>query len=876
MKTKVSKCFPLSVGSKGGHPEKEVQIAHVVRAIKSNKAIKALVENVRGAKDKKEKTLAKKKLPAITPAAIFNNKRKKDDVASFSGLTVLDFDHVPDVTKFKKQLAKVKYVFIAFVSPSGDGVKAIIRTPAVTDQDQHVGTFESLKEFFASDHLDDSGKDHTRLCFMSYDPDIYVNEDAEPWTQMITKKTSSSSVKVPRPDVEVEKREEVILGELRKIHPDFFEPIGSNRNNACMKRSAMFCDYGISEEVAKDIIGRAILDWDDFEVKEFEKAVSQGYKSGEFGSKTITKRPEIPAAGSFSRGTRRPTPEPEEIPEDTGSFSRGSARKKETAPAKTEKKEAPKKKSDPERLESIVDENNDPIFWYYVTSGKGKQKKTTLKIDVVDLLAWLAYFGYASTKVADEPKLVRIVDNVVEVVTPWDIKHFVINWLDELREIRPKDEKGEVDDVKRLFLSKSALSELKNLSGLPPVEIKKLKDNKTSSRLYFENCVAEITKDSVTRYEYADLDSLIWKAEINGRNLSEKKPKGKGHYEKFIENVSRLTEESADLNKQAFETTIGYLVHTYKNPSTSKIVLTNDSHISIEGASSGRSGKGLFGKSLGHIRSRYEMSGKTLKPDDKFWLQGVKPHHQIVNIEDVARKFSFESLYNLVTDDWTIEQKYQGAIQIPADEAPKIIASTNFTVSSLDPSTLDRVHNLEFSTHYHAGVRGLADHRPEDDFGCQLFYDWTGKRALQWDHFDHYIIHCLQQYLTHGLVKPKTKNLKRRQLINAVGMTVVDWLEDVIEEGKLITFDEKIANIAVHEQFTKWCLRNNIDRFDRDQRSFTGKMFRYFRDTGYDVKTDVKTHHNGNRVRGFIVSRTEAAEVELDPEQLPPESNVKI
>ena len=891
MNTQVSKCFPLSKGSKAGHPEKVVPISNVVQAIKENESLKKLVQKVRDAVeqgDAKAKEIAKKNLPCITPAAVFKTKRNQEDVEMLTGLTVLDFDHVPDVNQFKEKLKKVKFVFIAFVSPSGDGVKVIIRTPAVKDRDTHVGTFLALKEFFNSKYLDDSGKDYTRLCFLSHDTDIYVNENAESWTQQVSQKSGSSAIKIPRPqDVAIEEREEVILRELRKIHPDFFTDIVQNRNNETMKRAAMFCDYGLSEEVAKNLIGKAIQDWKDFENKEFEKAISQGYKNGKLGSKTITKRPDIPSP--FSRGKNRERVEEGEEGEiKSETFSRGGG-KKSTAKAdvvtdegeiKSEtfsrgggnKKEQPKEEPKQKTVLTFVDEVNDPVFWYYIETGKGEIKKRTLKMDMVDLLAWLAYFGYASTKVADEPKLVRIVDNVVEVVTCWDIKHFVINWLDERFELNNREQ--DEAEVKRMFLAKPAMTEMKNLSGLPPVEIHKLKDKQHSSRIYFENCVCEITKNGIKRYKYNELKSLIWKAEINGRILPEEKPKGIGHYEQFIANVSNLGDDTAERNKLAFETTIGYLVHTYKNPSITKMVITNDSQISIEGASSGRSGKGLFGKSLGHVRSSLEISGKTLNAKDKFWLQLVKPHHQIVNLEDLPRKFDWESLYNLVTDDWTIEQKFQGSVQISAAESPRIIASTNFTVSSLDPSTLDRIHNLEFSTHYHAGVQGVPDHRPEDDFGCKLFFDWFGENFIQWAYFDYYIIHCIQQYLKNGLVSPRNKNLKKRQLINAVGMHVVEWIEDAIEAGKIITFDEKIASIAVHNEYVAYCRRNNIDRFDHDQRSFTSKLYRYFRDNGYKVNTEVKAYYGNDRVRGFIVSKTDATEKEIDSEQLPPEAKV--
>lgn len=914
MQTKVTKCFPLSTsvcfeGTKdkiGGHPEKLVTMESVFNGIKTSETIKALTDKIRKYKEQDNepaKTRTKRKLPSFVVAAIFNSDRRLlADIKDFTGLMVIDFDHV-DVIKFKEQLSKLPIIFAAFVSPSGDGVKVIVKTPAVKDRDSHVGTFLSLKEYFNSEHFDDSGKDYTRLCYMSHDPDIYINENSTPWTQQVTQKTGSSKVSPPRPSVDVEQREEVILTELRKIAPWLFEPITTNRNNTTMKAAAMFCDYGISQEVALSIMQKNIEDWKDFSENEFKKATAQGYKQGDAGSKTVTKRPDIPS--SFSRGTKRPTviaEPPAETPRSSTSFSRGSKREAVPEPptrivdglkqhvipdaepvinnsssfsrgkpldAKPEKAEVETKTSRSKR-ESIADELNDPVFWYYKESGKGEDKKRTMTIDVVDLLDWLGYFGYGSTKISEETVLVRMVDNVVETVTCWDIKHFIINWLDDLYDFNQR--RGDEAEVKRMFLSKPALTELKNLSGLPPIFIKKLRDKKTSSKLYYDNAVVTITQRTIKRSEYKDLEAPIWKNELNGRILEEQAPKGVGHFEQFIANVSDLGEDTAEHNKLAFETAIGYMIHGYKNSKTSKIITTNDSHISIEGASSGRSGKGIFGKSFGNIRSRYEVSGKTLKPDDKFWLQGVRPHHQIVNFEDMPRKFNWESLYNLATDDWTTEQKYQGSTQISAEDSPKMIASTNFTVSALDPSTIDRIHNLEFSDHYHAGVRGREDYRPCDDFGCDLFRDWTGENAIQWQYYDHYMIKCLQQYFKHGLIAAKTKNLQRRQLINAVGMSLVEWIEDAIE-SKVILFDVKTANIAVHEQYVRWCHDNNIERYDRDQRSFTSKMYRYFRDSGWDLQTgdNIKVAHGRGRVRGFIVSMTKAVEQEITADEFPPE-----
>lgn len=134
------------------------------------------------AEDKKEAAeRAKKSLPAFTPSATFKGGRKMEFLTNYNALVVLDIDKITKekLTESKEKLQSNEYVFAAFTSPSGNGLKVFVKVS--TDKTEHKETFLKLQEYFENLlqlEIDKSGKDITRLCFFSYDPQLYLNENA--------------------------------------------------------------------------------------------------------------------------------------------------------------------------------------------------------------------------------------------------------------------------------------------------------------------------------------------------------------------------------------------------------------------------------------------------------------------------------------------------------------------------------------------------------------------------------------------------------------------------------------------------------------------------------------------------------------------------
>ena len=82
----------------------------------------------------------------------------------------------------KERLAKNNYVYSAFISPSGNGIKALVKIPG--NPDMHKTYFKSLEKHFNSNYFDKTSKNLSRVCYESYDPLIHINETSSLWDKV--------------------------------------------------------------------------------------------------------------------------------------------------------------------------------------------------------------------------------------------------------------------------------------------------------------------------------------------------------------------------------------------------------------------------------------------------------------------------------------------------------------------------------------------------------------------------------------------------------------------------------------------------------------------------------------------------------------------
>lgn len=112
---------------------KETDLLAVLKALKAGKW-RADVAAVRaGTRDKST-------LPQCCAFGVYRERRADENLVSRSGFLVLDYDAKEntrlDFPRLKSRLAKLPFVAGVFVSPSGNGLKAVVRVPdAVSDAD---------------------------------------------------------------------------------------------------------------------------------------------------------------------------------------------------------------------------------------------------------------------------------------------------------------------------------------------------------------------------------------------------------------------------------------------------------------------------------------------------------------------------------------------------------------------------------------------------------------------------------------------------------------------------------------------------------------------------------------------------------------------
>lgn len=182
--------------------------------------------------DMKQKAeLKQNNLKVFTPCVIIGNGKdgrpwkNYDHIESFTGLAVLDFDHLPyteTADKFKKYIFDTyKCIIAAWLSPSRHGIKALVSIPIVKTVDEFKLYFWGLENEFkqygdakTAQWFDGSGQNPTLSLFQSYDPDLLIAENFTPWTKKGVKETAYKYelVSSPSPNIEItSKNRETVL-----------------------------------------------------------------------------------------------------------------------------------------------------------------------------------------------------------------------------------------------------------------------------------------------------------------------------------------------------------------------------------------------------------------------------------------------------------------------------------------------------------------------------------------------------------------------------------------------------------------------------------------------------------------------------------------
>jgi len=222
----------------------------------------------------------KKKLPCILFSGTFS-ERNANGLIEHSGLMVLDFDNIPPLQydKVNENLKSNPFCFCTFRSPSGDGLKVVIKIDKC-DKARHSKIFEQFSLDYSYDYLDKSGSDLSRVCFESYDPNIYINKDCDTYNPIIIDKGYQIKDRVPLIPIT---DNDIIINKIMEWNwsKDFRE---GERNAFVFDVASAFCEYGVDQTNAEYYIENNIIHGD-FTSAEMVNTIKSAYRSRQFNCK---------------------------------------------------------------------------------------------------------------------------------------------------------------------------------------------------------------------------------------------------------------------------------------------------------------------------------------------------------------------------------------------------------------------------------------------------------------------------------------------------------------------------------------------------------------------------------------------------------------
>lgn len=691
----------------------------ILERIKSG-ATKELVKKIRAEKRKPERNELKKQLPAICFSGTFT-KRADNAIIEHSGLICLDFDGYQkqkELLQDKENLSKNKYVYSVFVSPSGNGLKVLVKIPA--DQDNHINYFNSLEKYFNSPYFDKTSKNISRVCYESYDPLLHINENSSVWDVIEEIEYTEVSKYRDQPTIPITDENKVIEI-LIKWWTKKYPMIEGQRNHNVYILAMAFNDFGINKSLASYVLNQYATT--DFTEKEIATTIDSAYRNtSSFGTKYY---------------------------EDEERISSIKAKLRRGVSKKEIRIQLQDSNLDTETIEAVLnkveEENSKQTFW-------NKNDKGVIRIIHIQFKQFLEDNGFYKycPEGGKNYVFVKVTNNLIDHTSEKEIKDFVLAHLLELDDIA----------VYNYFADNTRFFKEEFLSMLSTIDILFIEDTKHSSYLYYRNCAVQVTKDEVKPIDYLDLGGYVWKDHVIDRNFSMCEVTSGCNYKKFIRNICG----DDDGRVEAMESTIGFLLHGYKNLSFCPAVILNDEVISDN--PEGGTGKGLFMNALSKMKKVVTIDGKSFAFERSFAYQLVSADTQILVFDDVKKYFDFERLFSVVTEGLTLEKKNKDAIKIPFSKSPKIAITTNYAIKGSGNSFARRKWELELHQYYSKSFT------PLDEFGKLMFGDWNDD---EWCEFDNYMIGCLSRYLHTGLVRSKFVNLKIRQLSAETSHDFIEW-----------------------------------------------------------------------------------------------------
>lgn len=348
------------------------------------------------------------------------------------------------------------------------------------------------------------------------------------------------------------------------------------------------------------------------------------------------------------------------------------------------------------------------------------------------------------------------------------------------------------------------------LISMPSTKLNYYIDDAKSICIPFRNGVYQVTDTSSELLSYDNFDGYFAESTSVSHNFTYTETIG--DFEKFVHRVSTgITEfNPASETFVCFQSMIGYLLSSYKNPSKNYCVVLSDMD-AVDNERNGRRGKSLIYQAIEKVRKTLYKGGKEFSPSYTHNYADLDESVGIYVIDDVAAGFNYHDLFTSITGNITCQLKGSKAITIPFEHAPKFIVTTNFyfRVEENDHSIKGRFIEYKFTNYYN------ADNKPEDEFNKLFFIDWNED---EWNSFYSFLIRCCQRFIKEGVLRIEYDKSKDNASALLESRSTIEFLEDAISSVLKANSNNEFTVSKVLEQlhyniYMKNVHKNNAEKY---------------------------------------------------------------
>lgn len=728
-------------------PFSDISILEALKMIRTG-LFKTEIKKIRSTSDKNIRTVLKKQLGWFTFSGTFKY-HSDEKLIKHSSLICIDIDHVADYDATFKLICEDQLTYAAFRSPSGDGIKIIIRTSvSPLDTFNHGATFDAIKKYYIEKFnitIDPLCRNVSRACFVSYDENLFTNSDSKYFRSTFDDKEKSVNKNVDPTTFKKESATDnyadiveaahAFANKKSKNHPEGLEYTSGFRNQYLIK-FANECNR----------LGLAIEDCLAYSMNEFEDSINDGL------------------AATIRSGYKR-------IQDHNTKLLKPFRH----ADKKLEHKSTVASLSTTEKLPEGTKEIGE--FWYVVEeldkNGVVKGNKVVLIYN--KMILFLEKNGFVQLKIANKNKpdtaqYVHIKDNIAKVVDERAIKSFVLDWV---RDVMKKTEVWEM-----LLRGASRYFNASVLHGIREKELTFKRDTADQAFLFFKNCYIAISKEKITSHDYKELDAHVWHTQVIKKDFKFIDTNLQCDFAQFIIratvgkeiNSSSECTEIESKNILSITSSIGYLMHGFKDPAVAKAITFFDAKISDNNTPEGRTGKSLIFTGISKVIPTAIIDGKTFNFQDKYRYSKVNLDTRLVVYNDITPKFDFEKLFHSITETFSFENKFIDAVELEYDISPKSAVTSNYVLRGSGGSYEARQHQGLLSDYF------SPTRTPLIEFKKRFFTDWS---IDEWQSFYSFMASCIQQYLNDGLLKFHG-NYEFKKLLSDLKPELMDYFAEII------------------------------------------------------------------------------------------------